>query len=130
MARPARTKEKLIDLIDDLDYHEWTIDQLHTELGTRGWDVTYSSVFRALSQLEEDGYLRKLASESDKVVFERNDRHHEHLKCEICGEFIPLDCVLGDDLARAIRSATGFVVTSHFFSAVGVCKKCSARGEG
>lgn len=124
MARPAKTKEKLIDLIDDLEYHEWTIDQLHYELSIRGWEVTYSSVFRALTQLEEDGYVRKLASESDKVIFEKNDQHHEHLKCEVCGELVSLDCVLGDELARAIRSATGFVVKSHFFSASGVCSRC------
>ncbi len=129
MARPAKTKEKLIDLIDALDYHEWTIDQLHDELGIRGWDVTYSSVFRALNQLEEDGFVRKLASESDKVVFERNDRHHEHLKCDICGGYVALDCVLGDELSKAIQSATGFIVKSHFFSATGVCRHCSQIGE-
>ncbi|NNN18652.1 MAG: transcriptional repressor [Acidimicrobiaceae bacterium] len=129
MARPARTKEKLIDLIDDLEYHEWTIDQLHAELGSRGWDVTYSSVFRALNQLEEDGFVRKLASESDKVVFEKNIDHHEHLKCETCGGFVSLDCVLGDELAKTIHSATGFVVRSHFFSGSGVCRNCASRAD-
>ncbi len=125
MSRPARTKEKLQSLISSLDFHEWTIDQMQAELRFAGWDVTYSSVFRALSQLEEDGFVRKLASESDKVVFERNDRHHEHLKCEVCGEYVPLDCVLGDELSKAIRSATGFMVKSHMFSASGVCGHCS-----
>lgn len=130
MARPAKTKEKLIDLIDDLDYHEWTIDQLHCELSGRGWDVTYSSVFRALNQLEEDGFVRKLASESDKVVFEKNDRHHEHLKCEVCGQFVSLDCVFGEELKKAIQSVTGFVVESHFFSGSGVCRRCRTAEEG
>ncbi len=128
MARPAKTKERLKDLISALDYHEWTIDQLHSELRFQGWDVTYSSVFRALNQLEDDGFVRKLASESDKVVFERNDRHHEHLKCEVCGEYVPLDCVVGDELSRAIELATGFVVKSHLFSASGICKRCRRVG--
>ncbi len=115
MSRPARTKEKLQSLISSLDFHEWTIDQMQAELRFAGWDVTYSSVFRALSQLEEDGFVRKLASESDKVVFERNDRHHEHLKCEVCGGYVALVCVLGDELSKAVRSATGFMVESHRF---------------
>lgn len=125
MARPAKTKEKLVALIDDLDYHEWTIDQLHAELRSRGWDVTYSSVFRALSQLQKDGFIITLATESDKVTFEKNELHHEHLKCKICGELISLDCVLGEELSRTILSATGFQVKSHFFSGSGVCATCA-----
>lgn len=129
MARPAKTKEKLIALIEESQNHEWTIDQLHSELSMQGWDVTYSSVFRAVDQLEEGGYIQKLATESDKVTFEKIDKHHEHLKCDLCGSFVSLDCVFGDELYRAIELATGFEVKNHFFSGTGICKNCNDRED-
>lgn len=128
MARPAKTKEKLIELMEDSSVHEWTIDQLHAELSNIGWEVSYSSVFRALSHLESDGIVARLATESDKVTFEKNSKHHEHLKCELCGTMVPLDCVLGEKLSISIQTSTGFQVTSHMFSATGICAQCSANG--
>lgn len=130
MARPARTREKLIELIDDSSAHEWTIDQLHSELSSRGWEVSYSSVFRALSQLEVDGVVSRLATESDKITFEKNSKHHEHLKCDKCGIMMPLDCVLGEKLSASIFLSTGFEVRSHMFSATGICGYCrNLEGE-
>lgn len=129
MARPAKTKEKLIALIDEQDNHEWTVDQLHAELLERGWEVNYSSVFRALNQLQLDGFITKIASDTERAVFEKNDKHHDHLKCEICGKFLSLDCVFGGELARAIESETGFQVRRHFFTATGFCAKCTGKGE-
>lgn len=128
MARPAKTKEKLIELMEGSPVHEWTIDQLHSELSNVGWEVSYSSVFRAISNLESDGLVARLATESDKVTFEKATNHHEHLKCELCGTMIPLDCVLGEKLSNSIHISTGFQVTSHMFSATGICATCSANG--
>lgn len=130
MGRPARTKEKLIALIDDLAYHEWTIDQLHLELQERGFDVAYSSVFRALNQLQRDGFITTLATESDKVTFEKSDLHHEHLKCETCGELVSFECVLGEELSKAILNATGFQINRHLFTASGICSACRIREDG
>lgn len=124
MARPARTRENLIALIDDLGYHEWTIDQLHMELQQRGFDVAYSSVFRALNQLQRDGFVTTLATESDKITYEKSDLHHEHLKCELCGELVSFECVLGEELSKAILSATGFKINRHLFTATGICLSC------
>lgn len=128
MARPAKTKEKLIELMEDSSVHEWTIDQLHAELSNIGWEVSYSSVFRAIAHLESDGLVNRLATESDKVTFERNSKHHEHLKCEQCGTMIPLDCVLGEKLSASIYASTGFRVNSHIFSASGMCASCDTNG--
>lgn len=127
MARLAKTKEKLIELIDGLDFHEWTIDQLHEELLQQGWDVTYTSVFRALNHLESEGYIVKLATESDKVTYEKSIKHHEHLRCDSCGDLVSFDCVLGDEIIRSIRTSTGFVVRKHMFTAVGICASCQKK---
>ena len=108
--------------------HLWSIDELHGAVVEGLGAADYSTVFRAVSGLERDGFITRIDLGDGKVHYELSDEHHEHIRCVECGRVAEVaGCVLGD-ASSAVTKSTGFTVTSHQLLFSGVCAECvSAR---
>jgi Fe2+ or Zn2+ uptake regulation protein len=108
--------------------HLWSIDELHGAVVKVLGAADYSTVFRAVSGLERDGFIKRIDLGDGKVHYELSDEHHEHIRCVECGRVAEVaGCVLGD-ASSAVTKSTGFTVTSHRLLFSGVCAECvSAR---
>ena len=127
MARPSPVSDQVRTLFETETKHLWSIDELHLAVVESLGAADYSTVFRAVSGLEREGFIKRIDLGDGKVHFELSEDHHEHIRCETCGRVVEVPgCVL-DDAAASVRGSTGFVVTSHQLLFTGVCPGCASK---
>jgi Fur family transcriptional regulator, ferric uptake regulator len=109
--------------------HLWSIDELHAAVVQALGAADYSTVFRAVSGLERDGWIKRIDLGDGKVHYELTEEHHEHIRCNGCGRVVEVPgCVL-EDASSAVTSSTGFKVTSHQLLFTGVCPDCASAPQ-
>jgi Fe2+ or Zn2+ uptake regulation protein len=126
LPRPSPIADEVRWLFDTQERHAWSIDELLEEVRSSLGAADYSSVFRAVSQLERQGVLDRIDLGDGRARLEVREDHHEHIRCESCGRVdeVPV-CVL-DDAAAQVKELTGFKVTSHQVVFGGLCRDCAA----
>jgi len=124
--RPSPIADEVRWLFETQERHAWSIDELLDEVRSSLGAADYSSVFRAVNQLERQGVLDRIDLGDGRARFEVREDHHEHIRCESCGRVdeVPV-CVL-DDAAAQVKDLTGFRVTSHRVVFGGLCSDCAA----
>lgn len=125
MPRPSPIRDAVSAVVAGSGRHDWSIEDLIAALAERGVEANFSTVFRALARLEDDGEIVKVELGDGKARYEAAGEHHEHVRCTECGTVgeVP-GCVVGDALPRVAR-LTGFRVTGHQILFSGLCPKCS-----
>jgi len=115
-------------LLAEEDRHDWTIENLRKALGALGVRADFSSVFRALEQLERDGDVLRIDLGDGRARFEAVGDHHEHVRCERCGavEAVP-GCAVEETV---VERRTGFAVTGHRLVFAGICPDCQKGSAG
>jgi Fur family ferric uptake transcriptional regulator len=124
--RPSPIADEVRWLFETQERHAWSIDDLLEEVRSSLGSADYSSVFRAVNQLERQGVLDRIDLGDGRAHFEVREDHHEHIRCESCGRVdeVPV-CVL-DDASAQVKELTGFKVTSHRVVFGGLCSDCAA----
>jgi Fur family ferric uptake transcriptional regulator len=103
--------------------------QIQQALSRRNRDVSRSSVYRVMEELEEIGLLQRVEVGHGTVRYEAvrgGPGHHHHLVCEHCGRLQPFT---DDGLERAIRRLSDRVplrVSEHEIVIRGACDTCTA----
>jgi Fe2+ or Zn2+ uptake regulation protein len=128
MARPSHIRSAISELVSASSRHDWTIDDVVGELERRGVDADFSSVFRGLSRLAEDGTVQRVELGDGKARFEAARDHHEHVRCERCGAVGEVAGCLVDRVVPAVEEQTGFAVTGHRLLFSGLCGACAPGG--
>jgi Fur family ferric uptake transcriptional regulator len=125
MPRQSPIREALSALVVGSTRHDWSIEDLVAELGAREVAADFSSVFRALGRLVDDGVVRRVQLGDGKARFEAAGEHHEHVRCDRCGAVgaVP-GCVVRNAVPR-VQEATGFRVTGHQLLFSGLCPECA-----
>ena len=96
-------------------------------------DVGLATIYRVLTQFEQSGILIRHHFESDKAVFELNEKdHHDHIVCLQCG-FIKEFC--DDEIEKRqnmIAEKNGFTIIEHALYIYADCTKkpCTCRLGG
>jgi Fe2+ or Zn2+ uptake regulation protein len=125
MARPSPVSDQVKLLFTASDTrHLWSIDQLHEAVVKVLGAADYSTVFRAVSGLERDGLIKRIDLGDGKVHYERTEEHHEHIRCNDCGRVAEVEGCVIEGASSAVRSSTGFQVTSHQLLFSGICPDC------
>lgn len=82
-----------------------------------------ATVYRSISDLVEEGIIRRVVVASSAPRYERTDvRHHHHFHCDSCGDVAPLD---GCPLNESYQLPSGFKVNSHEVTFTGTCPDCT-----
>ncbi|MBX6764259.1 MAG: transcriptional repressor [Rubrobacteraceae bacterium] len=125
MARPAHTKEAVERLVGSSGRHDWSVEDVARALGG---GVDFSTVWRAMRRLEEEGVLRRVEFGDGKARYEAARGHHEHVRCERCGTISAVEgCIVGG-CEKRVEEATGFRVFGHELLFTGLCPRCSGEG--
>ncbi|HWX95453.1 MAG TPA: Fur family transcriptional regulator [Solirubrobacteraceae bacterium] len=103
--------------------------EIQQALARRNRDVSRSSVYRVMEELEEIGLLQRVEIGHGVVRYEparSGPGHHHHLVCDQCGRLEPFT---DDGLERAIRRLSDRVplrVSEHEIVIHGACETCAA----
>ena len=127
--RPSPVSDEVSRLLASGERHAWSLAELLDGVRRIVAGANYSSVFRAMTALEEAGVVDRLDLGDGTSRYELRDRHHEHVVCESCGRIAEVrDCV-ADDAATRIEADTGFTVRSHQVVFVGRCANCAGASD-
>ena len=111
----------------------YTVDEIYTALTADGNEVGKSSLYRLAETLCAEGVLRKFReNEQSAATFQYvgNDaecEHHLHLKCQVCGKLVHLECAMSRELISHILGEHGFRIDSKKSVLLGKCDACSKR---
>ena len=114
------------------DKHLSAEDIYKTMLKT-GDEVGLATIYRVLTQFEQSGIIIRHHFESDKSVFELNEKdHHDHIVCLQCGfikEFVDDEI---EKRQNMIAEQNGFKIIEHALYIYADCKEnpCSCRLGG
>ena len=125
MARPSHVRDAVRAAIAASSRHDWSIDELTAELGSRGVAADFSSVFRALSFLEGEGTVSRVELGDGKARFEPTHGHHEHARCDSCGAVAAVPGCLLEGTRPRVEAETGFSITGHNLLFTGLCARCA-----
>ena len=130
MPRPSPVTDIVKSLLEGDARHAWSLDELHEAARVALGGADYSTVFRAVSTMEREGAIRRIDLGDGKAHYEVGDDHHEHVRCDSCGQVAEVPgCVL-EDAAAAVQSSTGYRITSHQLVFGGLCPACAqSRSE-
>jgi Fur family transcriptional regulator, ferric uptake regulator len=129
MPRPSPVTDIVRNLFVGKARHAWSLDELHEAAQTALGTADYSTVFRAVSTMEREGAIRRIDLGDGKAHYEVGDDHHEHVRCDSCGQVAEVPgCVL-EDAAAGVHTSTGYKVTSHHLVFTGLCPACATLGE-
>jgi Fur family ferric uptake transcriptional regulator len=110
-------------------HEHFDVDTLVDRLSKRadGRRVSRSSIYRAISWLEEAGLVRKVARTNDRDVYEHDYGYpqHDHLICSKCGTLIEFRNQAISELLEDVAAEHGFRMKGHRLEVYGMCAACS-----
>lgn len=124
MSRPSHVRDSVRRLIEDGDRHDWSIEDVHAAILASGLSADFSSVFRAVTWLEQIGSIRRVTFGDGRLRFEPAGDHHDHVRCESCGAVSSLPECLLERAGERVEKGTGFAVTGHRLVFSGLCPSC------
>lgn len=125
-------RKRLLKFLIENPDRQLTADEITSELSTENCIESKSSIYRRLSELCEEGSVRKFRSASQssfvyQYIGHGDCCHHFHLKCVACGRLVHLDCHLSDELLKHIQNDHHFQVDSGRSILYGFCDGCRPK---
>jgi Fur family transcriptional regulator, peroxide stress response regulator len=126
--RPSPVRDRVRDLLLEGSRHAWSLDELLEQVRRDIGSADYSSVFRAVAFLEQQGQVQKVELGDGRSRWEQAEPHHDHVLCTDCGRVAELRraCRLVDS-DEELGEATGFQISGHYLVFTGLCPDCQSR---
>lgn len=125
MPRPSPVRDALRAIFDRREHRAWSLEELVAEVRSRIGGADYSSVFRAVGVLEEQGLVQRVELGDGLARYEGPSAHHEHVRCEGCGRVAEVPGCVIDDAAKEIEVSTGYRLRGHSLVFSGLCPECA-----
>ena len=95
--------------------------------------IGQATVYRMIDRLADEGRLRKYVVDGTTAACYQsvpdNDaadcRDHFHLKCEVCGRLIHVECGELTRIADHVKSGHGFEIDKSRTVFYGICRECA-----
>ena len=129
MARPSHVRDAVHQLLASSHRHDWTSAAVLEGLQERKIAGDRSSVFRALSRLEDEGLVERVDLGDGIARYEAAGAHHEHVRCERCGHVAAVPGCAVAPVRAAVEDGTGFKLTGHQVVFIGLCPSCQRDGR-
>jgi Fur family ferric uptake transcriptional regulator len=109
----------------------FAIDELVSELRSRGLSASKATVYRCLPLLTEAGILSSAVVTGDERTYERavGREHHDHLVCRACGKVVEFEYEAIEVLQRELAARYGFTLEGHVHQLIGRCADCRERQD-
>ncbi|WP_109714061.1 Fur family transcriptional regulator [Faecalicatena contorta] len=99
-------------------------------------EIGLATVYRTLQLLLEMQLVDRINLDDGCVryeighLFEGDTKHnHHHLICRVCGQVLPFEDDLLEELERHIEEDTGFHILDHQLKFYGHCKDCLSKSK-
>ncbi|MBV6521025.1 MAG: Ferric uptake regulation protein [Gemmatimonadaceae bacterium] len=105
-----------------------TADDIARELRARGASVGQATVYRTLELLVGSGLAveRDFGEGYKRYESARDEPHHEHLLCTVCGHVTEFRDERLDRMTALVAETHGFARHRHRLVILGVCRACQS----
>ncbi|MCC6135073.1 MAG: ferric iron uptake transcriptional regulator [Candidatus Contendobacter sp.] len=115
---------KILNILQQQPSAHLTVEAIFQALGDSGEDIGLATVYRALTQFEASGLVKRYHFENGQSVFELNrGAHHDHILCLDCGR---IEEFCDEEIERRqqdIAQRLGFELTDHSLILYGHCNR-------
>ncbi len=125
--RITQPKRAVVAALVAVDSHQ-TAEMITAAVQQHAPDVSPSTVYRILEELEEYGLVEHTHAGHSAAVYHLVGREHGHATCEQCHVTFEVPSELFDRFSRDLRLATGFTLDRHHVSLSGLCEDCQPLG--
>ena len=137
MIKKRRTKQKdlVINYLKNTTHKHLTVEKILLDLKKENENVSQATVYRILSDLSEDGTVRKYMSSDNKCsCYQYVDNvnkcnMHYHLVCDKCGEITHFENVEMEKMKKDILKNEEFDLNLQKVVLYGKCKNCLRNGD-
>ncbi|MCR5525796.1 MAG: transcriptional repressor [Lachnospiraceae bacterium] len=112
-----------------------TAEEIYRKTCELGLGIGLATVYRSIQLLVQLGLVDRINLDDGNARYEISDidesvgahhRHH-HLICIKCGNIIPFEKDLLDDLELNVSETTGFRIVNHEVRFYGYCAECAKK---
>jgi Fur family ferric uptake transcriptional regulator len=120
----------ILDYMASMGNAHVTACQILRYFKDEGVDIGQTTIYRHLEKLTEEGKVHKyVLRDGQSACYQYADsgeacRDHFHLKCEICGRLIHLDCELLNTIQGHVLDKHDFEINMRKTVFYGKCEKC------
>jgi Fur family ferric uptake transcriptional regulator len=130
-AKTYRTRQQkaILESMKQCKQHYVTVHQIAQQLEIRGESVGLTTIYRQLERLEKEGIVQKIILDGNsgacyQMVKNTHDEGQFLLKCEDCGNIIPMGCSHLGELYDHVRAEHQFQVNPYRTMFYGMCEQC------
>jgi Fur family ferric uptake transcriptional regulator len=103
-----------------------SIDELTRRVRQVAPKAAYSTVYRTMKFLVDEGFACARDFGRDRMFYEPNGSgHHDHLVCTACGEVQEFEDAEIELLQRRVAKRHGFEMAAHRLELYGTCPRCT-----
>ncbi|MBR6322861.1 MAG: transcriptional repressor [Lachnospiraceae bacterium] len=129
----TRQRENLLRYLAEHPYKHFTAADICEHFRTGEQKIGTTTVYRQLERLVSEGQVKKYQfEEGDSACFEYIGGEEDdtvlcyHLKCEVCGRLIHLECREITMFEQHITEHHGFLIDPKRTVFYGICQDCRA----
>jgi Fur family ferric uptake transcriptional regulator len=121
--RITAPKRAVVEVLVGADDH-LTADELTRLVQQLRPDVSPSTVYRILEELEDLALVVHSHTGHAAAVYHLAGRSHGHVTCEVCHVTFEVSSEIFDRVARELDTTLGFELDRHHVALSGVCARC------
>jgi len=130
----TRQRQAILDYLTCEREGHLTAKQIAAHFAQSGAPIGLTTIYRRLEELERLGKVRRYHADGDGACFQLIDENggcceHFHLKCEVCGRLLHMECDYLEGIAHHIEEEHGFLVNPSKLLLYGVCEECREKVE-
>jgi Fur family transcriptional regulator, ferric uptake regulator len=124
--RPTRQRTAVAAALASMEGFT-SAQSLHEVLRSRGEAVGLTTVYRHLQALADAGEVDALRTADGETVYRqcREEDHHHHLVCRLCGATVEVSGPAVESWAAAIAAEHGYREVTHTLEVFGTCRACA-----
>jgi Fur family ferric uptake transcriptional regulator len=124
--RVTTPRRLLVHCLFESEGHK-TAEELAAEIQAQAPDVSISTVYRNLDELERLGIVVHSHLGHGPAAFHLAEASHGHLVCRQCNAHIEIGEALFEDLRRRSLAQFGFAIDPRHFAVIGLCAACREK---
>lgn len=131
----TKQRDEILHCLRSFGSEHFTAADVTVRLTEAGQTVGQATVYRLLERLAESGALRKYVIDGTTAACYQNAEtaadegchEHFHLKCEVCGRLIHVECRELARIAAHMEGEHGFAIDRKKTVFYGLCDACGGR---
>ncbi len=121
--RNTRQKEIVLKTLCELKTHP-TILELYQAVLHKDASIGQATVYRNVSKLVEEGKIQKVLTKDGVTHYDGDCRNHSHFMCNSCHRLFDLYGVNTNNLIKAVRKSSCFIISNTYVLFEGICEEC------